>query len=362
MSTRRNRIPRNLPRGSQPNGFRRVALFVFGTAGLTTLSVFVIGLFVFTATFVGPALKSAQLAAVISATLVDLTNQDRVNSQLNGLTLNPVLTAAAQAKANDMATNGYFAHVSPAGLNSWYWFKQAGYNFSYAGENLAVDFTDSSAVNQAWLNSPTHRANIMNDHFTQIGIATAQGMYEGHQTTFVVQMFGTPSDMVDVSEPVQTVTSPTIPTDIALATTKLTQPKLSSEVLGTTSQSVSTKPNVQTQTVATSEPAAVTNTVPSDPPQVAPPSSQVLPQRYAPFWGFIVTSPKTVLQTIYLILAAFLIITLIIRTGLEIRMHHVKHVYEAILLLLLMGLLFYAANYFIFVQPIIGVAQQISTQ
>ena len=48
---------------------------------------------------------------------------------------------AAQAKADDMATKGYFAHTSPDGKNSWYWFKQAGYTFTYAGENLALDFS-----------------------------------------------------------------------------------------------------------------------------------------------------------------------------------------------------------------------------
>src|SRR5665213_688323 len=171
MSKRKHRIPRNLPRGqyAKPQGLRKAAVYVFGTAGISTLSVLVVGIFLYTATIAGPALKSAQLAAVISATLVDLTNQDRETNQLNGLTISPLLVEAAQAKANDMAANGYFAHISPSGLNSWYWFKQAGYDFSYAGENLAVDFTDSGDVNQAWLNSPEHRANILDSHFTQIG-------------------------------------------------------------------------------------------------------------------------------------------------------------------------------------------------
>ncbi len=95
-------------------------------------------------------------------------------------------------KADDMATKGYFAHTSPEGLTPWYWFAQVGYNYTYAGENLAINFNESKDVDTAWLASPTHRANILNSHYTEIGIATAQGMYKGVQATFVVQMFGTP--------------------------------------------------------------------------------------------------------------------------------------------------------------------------
>ena len=365
MSKSRNRIPKNLPRSSypKPKGLRRIAVAAFGTAGIATLSVLVVGMFVFTATLAGPALRSAQLAAVISADLVDLTNQDRESNQLQGLTLSPLLVQAAQAKANDMAANGYFAHISPTGLNSWYWFKQAGYNFSYAGENLAVDFTDSGAVNQAWLNSPTHRANIMDANFTQIGIATSQGMYEGHQTTFVVQMFGTPADDIDVSAPIQTVVSPTVPTDIALATTKPDSVPLASEVLGTSSQPAPIiKPIVKSPIPAPSpKPVATTSVATSAVSAAIPVVAQTAPH-YAPFWAVLVSSPKGLLQGVYLILACFLLIALIVRTGLEIRMHHLRHVGAALVLLVLMGILFYVADLYVFVQPVLGAASQTTGQ
>src|SRR5262245_35704617 len=61
------------------------------------------------------------IAAVISAVLVDLANEDRVENELNGLRINPKLVAAAQAKADDMAEKGYFAHVTPEGYDSWHW-------------------------------------------------------------------------------------------------------------------------------------------------------------------------------------------------------------------------------------------------
>ena len=137
--------------------------------------------------------SSNNFAAVISAVLVDLANADRAAlADAGALAVNETLAAAAQAKADHMAQNGYFAHVSPDGREPWVWIKDAGYDYQYAGENLAVRFGDSIEVERAWLASPTHRANILDRRFTEVGIATAYGMYQGQPTTFVVQMFGAP--------------------------------------------------------------------------------------------------------------------------------------------------------------------------
>jgi uncharacterized protein YkwD len=136
--------------------------------------------------------QSPQVAAVIASTIVDLANTDRTGNGLIALTVNPTLQEAAQLKANDMAAKSYFAHVSPSGDDPWHWFAQVNYSFTYAGENLAVYFSDSDAVNNAWMNSREHRANILSDNFTEIGVAVSQGIYQGQQTTFVVQEFGTP--------------------------------------------------------------------------------------------------------------------------------------------------------------------------
>jgi uncharacterized protein YkwD len=135
---------------------------------------------------------SDSLASVIASNLIELTNKNRQFNNQPLLSYNPVLEQAAQQKANDMAKKGYFAHTSPEGLTSWSWFDRVGYIYAYAGENLAIDFQDSIDVSQAWMNSPTHRANIINPVFTEIGIATAQGKYQGRDTVFVVQMFAKP--------------------------------------------------------------------------------------------------------------------------------------------------------------------------
>jgi hypothetical protein len=139
--------------------------------------------------------RTSFLASVLPAALLDLTNADRTANGVAPLQNDPELAQAAQLKADDMAANGYFAHVSPSGKTPWYWLEQVGYQYTYAGENLAINFDDSSAVEEAWMNSPTHHANIVKPQYTRVGYAVAYGTYEGKDTTFVVQEFATkPAD------------------------------------------------------------------------------------------------------------------------------------------------------------------------
>ncbi|MEK7175843.1 MAG: CAP domain-containing protein [Patescibacteria group bacterium] len=137
--------------------------------------------------------KNDSYAAIFIGALLSYTNEARADSIGQTLATSPLLTKAAELKASDMAEKGYFSHNTPDGKTPWYWFKKVGYNYRYAGENLAVDFMDSKDVTDAWMASPGHRANILNSRYTEIGIATAVGNYQGRETTFVVQMFGTPA-------------------------------------------------------------------------------------------------------------------------------------------------------------------------
>jgi cytochrome c oxidase subunit IV len=91
-----------------------------------------------------------------------------------------------------MLANGYFAHSSPTGITPWYWFKNVGYSYKAAGENLAVGFIDSKEVVDAWIDSPSHRANLFSSNFQEIGIAVLTGEFNGQETTLVVQSFGSP--------------------------------------------------------------------------------------------------------------------------------------------------------------------------
>jgi Cysteine-rich secretory protein family len=124
--------------------------------------------------------------------LLQDTNLAREANGLPPLTLNSELTHAAQMKANDMFAKDYWAHVSPNGTTPWVWIRQAGYNYLYAGENLARGFTTSQDVVNAWMNSPEHRANMLSPNYTDIGFAVESGTLTGTQTTLVVQEFGSP--------------------------------------------------------------------------------------------------------------------------------------------------------------------------
>lgn len=147
-------------------------------------------------------------ATIIPATLVTMTNDARETGGLGDLNRSTRLDAAAQKKADDMASEGYFAHDSPTGETPWQWFSEVGYEYAYAGENLAVHFTESEDVVKAWMDSPGHRANIMNGKYTEIGIGTAKGTYKGSPTVFVVQMFGTPAVPKVLEEKKPEVTPP----------------------------------------------------------------------------------------------------------------------------------------------------------
>lgn len=148
-------------------------------------------LFFVQAFFVVPGSKF--LSTILPGVVASLTNENRVENNLPPLRESQVLTQAARLKAVDMATRGYFSHTSPGGIEPWYWFDQAGYDFVYAGENLAVNFIDSGDVVSAWMNSEKHKENILGKNFTEVGIGVAKGTYQEREAVFVVQFFGTPS-------------------------------------------------------------------------------------------------------------------------------------------------------------------------
>lgn len=124
--------------------------------------------------------------------IIKLTNNERNGAGLGALRENSTLNKAASLKAENMFKKDYWAHFAPDGTSPWYFFKLAGYQYSWAGENLARDFSTSGGVVAAWMASSGHKANIMNSNFTEIGVAVANGNLLGEDTTLVVQLFGKP--------------------------------------------------------------------------------------------------------------------------------------------------------------------------
>ena len=325
-----------LPRGKKA---RREAEFL-GGAAMLVLSIFIGGLF-FLASIQKILLSSPQVAAVVSSTLIELANVDRAANNLASLSVNPRLVAVAQAKANDMAAKSYFSHISPEGRDPWYWFKQEKYAFEYAGENLAVDFSDSMDVERAWMNSPTHRKNILDPHFTEIGIATAVGTYQGKSTIFVAQTFGKPS--AQRSQPrVQAMVIPENPSETAVAkaeSAKPVPPPAGEEraVLGTSAEQRSEK-----KAVAAVQPA------------VAAELAVAADEESKPYWTNLVSFPRETLRTAYFILGLLILLALAVDTGLEIRAHHRRRAVRAGVLLISMAILVVTAEIFFFAEPVIA--------
>jgi len=123
--------------------------------------------------------------------VVRATNQERLSAGLEPLSYNEKLADAARRKASNMLEENYWSHNSPSGKSPWTWFKAAGYNYTFAGENLAKDFGDTSRMISAWMASPTHRDNIVSSKYKEIGIAVVPGTLQGNETVLVVQLFGT---------------------------------------------------------------------------------------------------------------------------------------------------------------------------
>jgi hypothetical protein len=128
------------------------------------------------------------------SSLLSNTNQDRVSDHESSLSLNSELAQAAQSKANDMIASDYWAHVSPSGKTPWTFIMASGYQYSQAGENLAYGFSSSSAVINAWMASPEHRANMLKSTYSDVGFGIAEStnfMGQGPKV-IVVAEYGRP--------------------------------------------------------------------------------------------------------------------------------------------------------------------------
>lgn len=279
--------------------------------------------FLFQTSLSGPVEKF--FALVLPNVLVDQTNVTRLAENIGALQTSPLLERAAIAKANDMARKGYFAHTSPEGRDPWYWFKDAGYAYSYAGENLAINFVDSRDVIDAWLASPKHRANLLNGKYTEIGIATAEGTYEGRSAVFVVQLFGRPSakkftpQITQVSPPQVAVVIP---------------PTTTSSVLG-----------MNGEKIAREEVVAVKGAEVEEPSYDVSGSTVTATPSYASISEVVVANPKKTMEIAFLVLAGILLAALFIALVSGVHLAHPALVVNSVLLLILLGGFFIANDY-----------------
>lgn len=162
--------------------------------------------------------------------LLSATNTQRSNNGAGSLTINSKLNSAAQAKAQDMVNRNYWSHQTPDGQQPWVFITGAGYQYLSAGENLAYGFMTSSATVTGWMNSPSHRSNLLSSSFTEVGfgIANSPNFVGNGEQTVVVAMYAKPQA---APAPAPTPPAPQAPTPTPSPTTQ-----------GSSSQKPSQKP------------------------------------------------------------------------------------------------------------------------
>lgn len=287
------------------------------------------------------------VSAILPAVIVDLTNDERDQEVLRTLKHSALLDSAAQLKAEHMAAYGYFSHYSPDGISPWHWFDQVSYDYLHAGENLAVHFTDSGDVVRAWMESPSHRANILNGNYTEIGVGTARGEYQGFPTVFVVQLFGTPRAVAGAATK-NDVAQAQNETAITLETTGESDPVVESAetvVAQATFETIETESAVLEETVVVYSDLATTSrpgipatiegdTAGTDGGEGRPVSETNVIERSA-------TQPSLWLEAAYMLLALFVVAALVLSIVIEWRHQHPVQIAYAGGLLVVMALLYH---------------------
>jgi hypothetical protein len=304
----------------------------------STLAVLAVVLFIQSAFFIQTLVifPTHFFGLILPDALIDLTNANRTAEAAPVLAEDGVLDAAARAKAEDMAAKGYFAHYAPDGTSPWHWFQTFGYAYTYAGENLAINFTDSKDVVDAWMASPKHRENIVNTHYTEIGIGTANGVYQGREAVFVVQFFGAPAA---VTAPVIATTGTPAIAVTAPAPKPTIAPKPAVKPAPVTLVEENTFVAVRGEEAA--EPSLSPTSAPAE---VSVAGSTV--SSHTSVVASILASPRAAVNFIYLVLAtiiaATLVLLLLVRTH---RTHPRLLVNATLMLMMIAGAL--AANHWI---------------
>lgn len=271
---------------------------------------------------------TGQMAAVLPAVLSELTNAERQSQKLGTLKENALLNKAAALKAADMATYGYFAHTSPAGKTPWYWLNQVGYQYQYAGENLAINFSDSKDVTNAWMKSPTHKANIVKENYTEIGTGIATGIYQGQETVFVAQVYANPLFQIVPQPVVKNVEKTSVPdSQIAVDDTEDREVVIREEqvsVLGT---------EVVTENEITPIPASPA------------PSPTSLQKAFA--------SPRNTMNIVLFAVLGIVVLALLLNIFIKIEHHHPDLITNGLVAISIIGAIFLVNRYYIYSNMVI---------
>lgn len=143
---------------------------------------------------VGKATPKKANTLTIAGIILDTNTARAQNGNLPPLAENSTLDDIATLRIDDMFSQQYFAHVGPQGESAVTVASSVGYSYLALGENLALGvYAGDAGVVNAWMGSAGHRANILDIHYTQIGVAVQEGTFQGKSTWIAVQVFGRPS-------------------------------------------------------------------------------------------------------------------------------------------------------------------------
>lgn len=265
---------------------KRVSLFF-----VLVLAFFIVKL---DASAISPTTSNARVLAYATNMsrdgLLGSTNAARIANGLSPLAINTKLNNAAQAKAQHMADNNYWAHTAPDGTQPWYFFNQAGYSYLRAGENLAYGFSDSQTAVDGWMNSPSHRDNILGNYVdVGFGIVNVPNYQDNGEQTIVVAHYGTLVATAPVTQASPAPATPGTPSTPVPTPSDTSKAPASAPQQPVSSQPEAQTPSSETEAPQLPEPSAIPATVTANPEPVATAETSrisvlsMLSARQAPF-------------------------------------------------------------------------------
>ncbi len=251
------------PHALRPRALTWYAFILIGIKAFVTIALFA----------VYP--DTGKLSAEMREEIISLINMSRASEGLPPVTPHPELNRAAQEKARDMLERQYFSHTTPEGTLPWELIDTSAYPYAAAGENLAIDFVSSKTVHEALMASKTHRDNILNARFSNIGIGVVQGKFQGRETYILVEFFAAPKQArIAGAAPAQAA-------EIAPEPTK-TPDQVTNETEQAKQKNNTQQTNVGSAETAPKKPPAASQKIPYPPVSetvisVVPPSSEKTP-------------------------------------------------------------------------------------
>ena len=148
--------------------------------------------------------------------LLSDTNAARAANGIGALRLDDKLNAAAQANADDMAARNYWSHYTPEGNPPWVWVTNQGYSYLALAQNLAAGFSDEQSTVNGWMASPSHRENMLNSTYSDVGFGYANNpdytSAGGGPMTIVVAFYGKPQVLSAATSQPSSASAPPAPT------------------------------------------------------------------------------------------------------------------------------------------------------